>query len=77
MAVGICGTEPLLGFKTMAHVSVNAVQPVSFYKENVITHVTNSISDAINTFKANRQERRVQKILAGLDPRIVRDILPQ
>ncbi len=61
----------------MANVSVNAVQPVSFFKENVITHVMHSISDAMSTFKAKRQERRVEKILAGLDPRIVRDILPQ
>ncbi|MEH6631682.1 MAG: hypothetical protein V7776_12680 [Halopseudomonas aestusnigri] len=61
----------------MANVSVNAVQPVSFFKENVITHVMHSISDAMSTFKAKRQERRVAKILAGLDPRIIRDILPQ
>lgn len=61
----------------MAHVSMIVNQPVSLFKGQAVSHVMNSISEAFSSFKANRDARRVEKILAGLDPRLVRDIMPQ
>ena len=61
----------------MAHVSVNVGQPVSFYKEGLFATVANAVSEILVTYNAKRQERRVEKILANLDPRLVRDIIPQ
>ncbi|WP_085905577.1 hypothetical protein [Kiloniella majae] len=61
----------------MAHVSVNVAQPVSFFKEGFVAVVKTAVSDAIVAYKAKRQERRVAKILNNLDPRLVRDIIPQ
>ncbi|MFD2205871.1 hypothetical protein [Kiloniella antarctica] len=61
----------------MANVSVNVVQPVSFRTEKAIAFVMNTVAELVSSYKAKRHERRVEKILEGLDPRIVRDILPQ
>ena len=74
---GSVGPSPYVGFKTMANISLNAVRPVSFFKEEVISFVMNAVAETISSYKAKRHERRVEKILEGLDPRIVRDILPQ
>ncbi|KKJ78138.1 hypothetical protein WH95_01945 [Kiloniella litopenaei] len=61
----------------MAHVSVNVAQPVSFAKEGIVAFVKTAVSDAIIAYKAKRRERRIAKILNDLDPRLVRDIIPQ
>ncbi|WP_020594480.1 hypothetical protein [Kiloniella laminariae] len=77
LADGIYWTEPVRGKTTMAHVSLFVDRSSPFYMEKALYLVATTAAEILAGFKAKRQQRAVAKILASLDARTLRDIMPE